>query len=66
MTKYQPAYYVAFCQRFSYVRGLEAAYKRLAEYTGMTAEEVRQRRRTHSCAGLIMRVSALEARAAGL
>jgi hypothetical protein len=58
------SYYVAHGERFSYVRGLEAANQRLAEYLGATAEHVAQNRRT--VAGLIKRVSAAEARAAGV
>jgi hypothetical protein len=59
-----PAYYVAFGNRFSYVRGRESAYQRLAEYLGTTAEEVAANRRR--IAGIIKPVSATEARAAGV
>lgn len=57
-------YYVAFNTRFSYVRSLDAARQRLAEYLGTTAEDVRDNRR--KLAGLIKRVSKAEAEAAGL
>lgn len=58
------AYYVALGQRFSYVRGIEAAHARLADYLGTTAEDVRVNRR--KLAGLIKRVSAAEAASVGL
>lgn len=57
-------YYVAFNTRFSYVRGLGAARQWLADYLGTTAEDVRANRR--KLAGLVKRVSASEARAAGI
>jgi hypothetical protein len=58
------SYYVAHGERFSYVRGLEAAHRRLADYLGTTAEDVATNHRR--LAGLIKRVSAAEARAAGV
>jgi hypothetical protein len=57
-------YYVAFNTRFSYVRSLDAARQRLADYLGTTADDVRDNRRR--LAGLIKRVSAVEARATGV
>lgn len=57
-------YYVAFNQQYSYVRGIDAARQRLADYLGTTAEDVRKNRR--KLAGLILRVSADEARSVGL
>lgn len=57
-------YYVAFGTKFSYVRGVDAARQRLADYLGTTAEDVRANRR--KLAGLIKRVSAAEARSVGL
>jgi hypothetical protein len=65
MTDNRP-YYVAYDQRFEYVRGLPAAYTKLAEFLGSTVKEIRQLRKQHNCAGLIMRVGREEARAAGL
>lgn len=58
------AYYVALGTKFSYVRGLDAAHAKLAEYLGTTAEDVKANRR--KLAGLIKRVSAAEGRAAGI
>lgn len=59
-------YYVALGSRFHYVRGLPAAYAKMAEYIGGSVEEVKIRRKHHTCPGLIMRVKANEARAAGI
>lgn len=65
-------YYVALDQRFSYVRGLPAAYQKLADYFNhylgcdMTADDIREARRKHNCGGLIKRVSKTEARSVGL
>ncbi len=64
MTTNRNCYYVAFDTKFSYVRGLDAAHAKLAEYLGTTAEDVRINKR--KLAGLIRRVSAAEARSAGL
>lgn len=63
MTDNRP-YYVAFSERFSYVRGIDNARQRLADYLATTAEDVRDNRR--KLAGLIKRVSKSEAQAAGL
>jgi hypothetical protein len=57
-------FYVAHGERFSYVRGRDEAHRRLAEYLGTTAEDVKANRRR--MAGLIKRVSAEKARAAGV
>ena len=59
-------YYVAHNNRFSYVRGRDAAQARLAEYLGVTTDAVKAARRAHNCAGLIERVNAAAARAAGV
>jgi hypothetical protein len=64
MTDRNHAYYVGFAGSWSYVRGLEAARQRLADYLGTTAEEVAANRRRY--AGIIKRVSSAEARAAGV
>lgn len=57
-------FYVAFNTQFSYVRGIDAAYAQLAQYLGTSADDVRTNRR--KLAGLIKRVSAAEARSAGV
>jgi hypothetical protein len=59
-------YYVACHKRFCYVRGLPAAYAKLAEYIDGTVKEVRLRRKHHNCPGMILRVNKHEARAAGI
>lgn len=59
-------YYVALNQKYAYVRGLNAAYVQLAIWIDGTTDEVRERRKRHNCPGLIKRVSAVEARAAGI
>jgi hypothetical protein len=64
MTDRNHAYYVEFAGSWSYVRGLEAARQRLADYLGTTAEDVAANRRR--LAGILMRVSAAKARAAGV
>ena len=63
---YNQAYYVALGTRYTHVRGIDAAYQQLAIYLGITAAEVKERRAKQNCAGLIVRVSAAKARAAGL
>ena len=60
------AYYVAYNERYCYVRGLPAAYAKLAEYLGATLEEIHERRKRRNHAGLIVRVKPEQARAAGI
>lgn len=55
---------VRFGPHFDHVRGRETAYQRLADYLNTTPEWIRENRRRH--AGLIQRVSAAEAKAAGI
>jgi hypothetical protein len=57
-------FYVAFGERFSYVRGRDEASSRLAEYLGTTPEDVKANKRR--LAGIIKRVPAGEAKAAGI
>ncbi len=49
---------------FDHVRGRDAAYQRLANYLSTTPEWIKENRRRH--AGLIKRVSAADAKAAGI
>jgi hypothetical protein len=59
-------YYVAHNTQFTHVRGLIAAYAKLAEYIGVTPAEIIAARKHRNCAGYIKRITAAEARAAGI